>query len=80
LSTFHARIEYISVTKIGHSTKANEKPPKPSIPLGVRGLHLKHTSTDSIHHPKRHTDTISHVDTIHLSDRSTDRQTDQQMG
>ena len=36
LSTFHARVEYISVKKYAVQTSGNEKCPKPPLPLGAR--------------------------------------------
>jgi len=60
LSTFHARVEYISVKNIRHSNQWEQKPPKP--PLGqVESTEYTHPSTDPTHHSKhRHTNRETH--------------------
>jgi len=66
LSTFHARVEYISVLKIHSLTPFKPmvaNPPRKTSPSSWgTWTHIKYThpSTDPTHHPKRHPDPISH--------------------
>ena len=76
LSTFHARVEYISVKNTPFKPMGT-KPPKLSFLLGhVDPIEHTHPSTDPTHHLKRHLGPISRFATIQFQDRPTDRQTD----
>jgi len=77
LSTFQARVEYISVRKMRHSAHSNQWD-KNAPSLGAPGP----PSNTSISRPtytqrlKRHPDPLSHFATIYFPDRQTDRPTD----
>ena len=68
ISTFHARVEYISVTKYAIETIGliwgDKRPQNPPLPLEARGPHLIHECLgDPIHHPKRQLDRYTHFHT-----------------
>ena len=82
LSNFHARVEYIAVTKYVIETigpKGANDPQNPPFPSRHADLHLIHECLDDpTHHPKRHLDLFRRFATVHFPDRHTDRPTDRQ--
>jgi len=61
LSTFHARVEYISVKKYAIQTSENEKSPKPPLPLGHVDPPSNTPILDRPHLPPRMTARLVHT-------------------